>query len=549
MPVLSRKVVVMRQKRHKQLKQLKRLQRTMNKSLLFVTTFAISNGVLSSRTIDAQTLTTSLASRTDFLNLISGQAKKIAAANDLFASVMVAQAILESGWGTSTLSQAPYYNLFGIKGSQAGQSVSLKTLEDNGTGSYYSTVESFKTYESYEGSLIDYANLLTGNGGSDVWRSNYYAGARRSQASTYQEATAFLTGRYATDSAYANKLNALIQQHQLTNLDQESSTTRQVSSSTVTQTSGGSSQVYVVQGGDTYWSLAKRFGISVSQLQALNNHTTTNLSIGQSLVVPQGATGVTTTTNVSTASNATTSSKVSTRTAASLEPNNASKTSNGTYTVQAGDTLWALSKRYGVSVEDLLAANGGSSTIRVGQSLVISAAQPRSTSAETSQATGIANASSASSASNRSGYAVGTQGTSSYQVTSGDTLYGIARQYQTSVAALMQLNGLGSSSLSIGQELIIPGQSTLVNQVESVAVSDQNSTVWTDQTVSQPVVNSEVETSNVSVPAQANQGQVYTVQAGDTLYSLANRLGVSLDQLLAANGGSTVLRIGQSLAY
>ncbi len=42
---------------------------------------------------------------------------------------MIAQAVVESGWGSSALSQAPYYNLFGIKGSYQGQTVYMDTLE------------------------------------------------------------------------------------------------------------------------------------------------------------------------------------------------------------------------------------------------------------------------------------------------------------------------------------------------------------------------------------------------------------------------------------
>ncbi len=45
--------------------------------------------------------------------------------NDLYASVMIAQAILESGGGQSRLSQAPYFNLFGIKGTYQGQGVAF----------------------------------------------------------------------------------------------------------------------------------------------------------------------------------------------------------------------------------------------------------------------------------------------------------------------------------------------------------------------------------------------------------------------------------------
>ncbi len=50
-----------------------------------------------------------------FIAEIATYAQPIAQANDLYASVMIAQAVVESGWGSSALSQAPYYNLLGLK--------------------------------------------------------------------------------------------------------------------------------------------------------------------------------------------------------------------------------------------------------------------------------------------------------------------------------------------------------------------------------------------------------------------------------------------------
>ncbi|OTE88312.1 hypothetical protein B1K96_36515, partial [Escherichia coli] len=64
-----------------------------------------------------------------FIAEIATYAQPVANANDLYASVMIAQAILESGWGRSSLSKAPNYNLFGIKGSYNGQTVYMSTLE------------------------------------------------------------------------------------------------------------------------------------------------------------------------------------------------------------------------------------------------------------------------------------------------------------------------------------------------------------------------------------------------------------------------------------
>ncbi|EME8125184.1 hypothetical protein A5804_002780 [Enterococcus faecium] len=153
-----------------------------------------------------------------FIRKIGESARKIGQENDLYASVMIAQAILESASGQSQLAQAPNYNLFGIKGTHNGKGVSFATQEDLGNGVLYTTQATFRQYQSYEDSLNDYAQLLkeglTGN-------SHFYDGVWKTNAKTYQEATKFLTGRYATDTSYDKKLNGLIETYDLTTYDKE----------------------------------------------------------------------------------------------------------------------------------------------------------------------------------------------------------------------------------------------------------------------------------------------------------------------------------------
>ncbi|PWS23524.1 N-acetylmuramoyl-L-alanine amidase [Enterococcus faecium] len=153
-----------------------------------------------------------------FIRKIGESARKIGQENDLYASVMIAQAILESASGQSQLAQAPNYNLFGIKGTHNGKGVSFATQEDLGNGVLYTTQATFRQYQSYEDSLNDYAQLLkeglTGN-------SHFYDGVWKTNAKTYQEATKFLTGRYATDTSYDKKLNGLIETYDLTKYDKE----------------------------------------------------------------------------------------------------------------------------------------------------------------------------------------------------------------------------------------------------------------------------------------------------------------------------------------
>lgn len=153
-----------------------------------------------------------------FILKLGEPARKIGQEKDLYASVMIAQAILESASGSSSLAKAPNYNLFGIKGTHNGKSVSMATQEDLGNGNLYTTQAGFRVYENYEDCFNDYAKLLTeGISGN----SEFYAGALKSNAKTYQEATKFLTGRYATDTQYNQKLNGLIETYDLTQYDKE----------------------------------------------------------------------------------------------------------------------------------------------------------------------------------------------------------------------------------------------------------------------------------------------------------------------------------------
>jgi len=142
------------------------------------------------------------------------KARKIAHEEDLYASVMLAQAILESNSGQSRLSQAPYYNLFGVK----GQGASFKTLEEDGQGKMYTTQTSFRKYDNYEDSLRDYVKLIK-NG--IIGDKNFYKGAWKKNAKDYRAATRFLTGRYATDHKYHEKLNQLIEDYELTRYDKK----------------------------------------------------------------------------------------------------------------------------------------------------------------------------------------------------------------------------------------------------------------------------------------------------------------------------------------
>lgn len=152
-----------------------------------------------------------------FIQKLGEDSHKIGQENDLYASVMIAQPILESGAGTSELAKAPNYNLFGIKGRRNGKTVLMSTQELLSDGKLYTTQASFRVYDSYEESLKDYTSLLKeGPSGNSL----FYEGVWKSRTKTYKEATAFLTGKYATDTQYNQKLNGLIDLYDVTRYDE-----------------------------------------------------------------------------------------------------------------------------------------------------------------------------------------------------------------------------------------------------------------------------------------------------------------------------------------
>ncbi len=193
-----------------------------------------------------------------FIDYIGNSARKLASNNDLYASVMIAQAMVESGWGTSGLASAPNYNLFGIKGDYNGESVNMGTQEDDGTGSLYSISSNFRKYPSYKESLEDYVSLLRGGTSGN---SQLYAGAWKSNTTSYKDATKYLTGRYATDTTYADKLNNMIEKYNLTQFDVNAS---------------DKDQTYTVAQGDTLQSIADKFNMSTDTLMNLNDLKTDN---------------------------------------------------------------------------------------------------------------------------------------------------------------------------------------------------------------------------------------------------------------------------------
>jgi N-acetylmuramoyl-L-alanine amidase len=156
------------------------------------------------------------------------------------------------------------------------------------------------------------------------------------------------------------------------------------------------SQMHTVRQGDTLYKISQAYGVSVNSIRQASGLTTDVIYPGQTLVIPSSG----------------------------------GSQGSATYTVQAGDTLYLIAQRHGMSVSSLKSANGLSGdVIYVGQKLAIP--------------------------SNKGSVPPGGQ-SAIHIVRNGESLYKIAQTYGVSVASLKQANNLKSDYIYPGQKLTIP---------------------------------------------------------------------------------------------
>ncbi|MBO0445887.1 hypothetical protein IGJ55_002343 [Enterococcus sp. AZ170] len=142
-----------------------------------------------------------------FIDEIASEAKLLQKQTHLFASITIAQAILESDWGRSELA-VEAKNLFGIKGAFNEES-SIMPTDEFIDGERITIDDSFKKYETIQESMVDHMEFLKG-GTYDAIKTS----------KNYQEAAVALqNGGYATDPDYAEKLIQLIEEFKLYKYD------------------------------------------------------------------------------------------------------------------------------------------------------------------------------------------------------------------------------------------------------------------------------------------------------------------------------------------
>lgn len=260
---------------------------------------------------------------------------------------------------------------------------------------------------------------------------------------------------------------------------------------------GITTNTYVVQKGDSLYSIANKLGTTVSELKKENNLTTNTLQIGEVLRIPtkeiyeeeeniyivqKGDTLY----SVAMANNTTVDElkRINNLTSNILSTGQLLKIPSAllpetTYIVKKGDSLYSIANKYNTTVDELKRINNLTSNIlSIGQVLKLPSDKVSDVEKE--------------------------ENTINYTVQKGDSLYSIARKYSTTIDKIKDLNNLTTNLLSIGQVLLIPKDTNL-------------------------------ETT-------------YTVQKGDSLYSIAKKYDTTVDRLKQLNNlKSNLLSIGQIL--
>lgn len=147
-----------------------------------------------------------------FIKAIAPEAQAMQNQYHIKASITMAQAILESNWGTSKLA-SQYHNLFGIKGT--GENSRLMTTKEYTKGKWIVIKDRFKVYPSWSASIKDHTQLMLN--GTQYKKENYQ---RVIDAKNYREAAqALQDANYATDPDYASKLINVIKTYHLDKYD------------------------------------------------------------------------------------------------------------------------------------------------------------------------------------------------------------------------------------------------------------------------------------------------------------------------------------------
>lgn len=246
--------------------------------------------------------------------------------------------------------------------------------------------------------------------------------------------------------------------------------------------------IYTVNPGETKFGLAKRFGISISQLENQNPHIINGLQSGHKLEIRGGK-----------------------EVYAPKESKNVNQfTDFITYVVLPQETLYGISKRNGLTVDELTDANKDllDGVLKSGQTLRIPVKKNNSSNSENSNY---------------------------HLVQAGETKYGLSKRYGISIEELEVKNPQIIKMLQTGQRIVVSG-GVSSNVVSKQEVSKSEPVLAEVPKVEQVNVKSKDNPVKVEVPQSVDSSWVdYEVQPKQTLYGLSKMTGLSQDKLIEVN--------------
>lgn len=179
------------------------------------------------------------------------------------------------------------------------------------------------------------------------------------------------------------------------------------------------------------------------------------------------------------------------------------------YIVKRGDTLWSISRKTGISVDELKRLNNlTTDTLTIGQVLKLG---------EVGQIEGPI-----------------------YIVQRNDTLWSIARKYGVSVQEIINANNLKTNVLTIGQQLIIP--------IKDSDIEEPPEPIAPPEPEPEPAPTPEPTPEPEPVPPTQDDYTIYTVQKGDSLWLISQRYGITVPELIDTNNlQNLTIYVGQKL--
>jgi LysM repeat protein len=202
-----------------------------------------------------------------------------------------------------------------------------------------------------------------------------------------------------------------------------------------------------VKSGDSVWGISNAHGITMDQLIQWNNIKNNFVYPGQKLVVSNGSSTGNTGSN--------------TNTSTGTGNTGGSTASGATYTVKAGDSVWSVSNKHGISMNQLIQWNNiKNNFIYPGQKLVVKSGGSNNTSTNTTT-----NNSNAANTNNSNASSTGT-----YTVKAGESVWSVANKNGITMDQLIQWNNIKNNFIYPGQKLVIKGGSAVSNNTTTIQI-------------------------------------------------------------------------------